>query len=260
MQHLYEQADLYEKAFSYRNIQAETEFLLSVYAACLPYEAAPNRALDIAGGAGAHACYLLSRGISVTLLDSSPAMLNLARQRAHDAGYSVATMEANMEEFDSTESFDLAICMLDSIGHIISDGGLISHLSCVSRSLKSHGIYIIELGAPNDENNISHTKDIWSVTLPTERVDVEWIVAPEFVDLEKHIRSVSVNLTGTGAQGTKSISDHFLMREWTLDAIDLCLEQVHDLARWRVYGDFNVLSSFQPGKSWRTIITLRKVS
>jgi len=82
----------------------------------LPLQAkAPLRALDLGGGTGAAAVRLAQLGIHVTLLDSSPAMLDIAKRAAHKAGvtqkvalqHGDATQLANLF---STRSFDLILC------------------------------------------------------------------------------------------------------------------------------------------------------
>jgi S-adenosylmethionine-dependent methyltransferase len=82
----------------------------------LPVQAeAPLRALDLGGGTGAMAVRLAQLGIHVTLLDSSPAMLEIAKRAAREAGvaekvvlqYGDATQLANL--FDA-RSFDVILC------------------------------------------------------------------------------------------------------------------------------------------------------
>jgi S-adenosylmethionine-dependent methyltransferase len=82
----------------------------------LPLKAkAPLCALDLGGGTGAAAVRLAQLGIHVTLLDSSPAMLDIAKRAAHEAGVSEkvvlqhgdATQLANLFH---TRSFDVILC------------------------------------------------------------------------------------------------------------------------------------------------------
>jgi len=82
----------------------------------LPLQAkAPLCALDLGGGTGATAIRLVQLGIHVTLLDSSPAMLDIAKRAAHEAGvtekvllqHGDATQLANLFH---TRSFDVILC------------------------------------------------------------------------------------------------------------------------------------------------------
>jgi len=72
-------------------------------------------ALDLGGGTGAAAVRLARLGFHVTLLDSSPEMLNLAEQAARDAGVSdkVALQHgdvARSAQLFQSESFNLILC------------------------------------------------------------------------------------------------------------------------------------------------------
>jgi S-adenosylmethionine-dependent methyltransferase len=82
----------------------------------LPLQAkASLRALDLGGGTGATAVRLAQLGIHVTLLDSSPAMLDIAKRAAREAGvtdkvvlqHGDATQLANLFH---TRSFDVILC------------------------------------------------------------------------------------------------------------------------------------------------------
>jgi S-adenosylmethionine-dependent methyltransferase len=82
----------------------------------LPLQAKPSLcALDLGGGTGAAAVRLARLGIHVTLLDSSPAMLNIAKRVARGAGvtdkvvlqHGDATQLANLFH---TRSFDVILC------------------------------------------------------------------------------------------------------------------------------------------------------
>ena len=52
-------------------------------------------ALDLAGGGGRHAIWLAQRGLEVTLADISHVALDIAWQRAAEAGVTIQTMEAD---------------------------------------------------------------------------------------------------------------------------------------------------------------------
>ena len=82
----------------------------------LPPQPKPSLcALDLGGGTGATAIRLAQLGIHVTLLDSSPAMLDIAKRAAREAGvtdkvllqHGDATQLANLFR---TRSFDVILC------------------------------------------------------------------------------------------------------------------------------------------------------
>lgn len=82
----------------------------------LPLQAKPSLcALDLGCGTGATAVRLARLGIHVTLLDLSPAMLDIARRAAREAGVAdkVATQHGDATQVASlfpTRSFDVILC------------------------------------------------------------------------------------------------------------------------------------------------------
>ncbi len=78
-------------------------------------QAEPVRALDLGCGTGATAVRLAQLGIHATLLDSSPAMLDIAKRAAQEAGVSARVIFQHGDATRLTEvfpaaSFDVILC------------------------------------------------------------------------------------------------------------------------------------------------------
>src|SRR5882724_1838352 len=82
----------------------------------LPLRAKPPlRALDLGCGTGAAAIRLARLGLHVTLLDSSPAMLDIAKRAVPEAGVTDKVIlqhgdAAQMADLFHTRSFDVILC------------------------------------------------------------------------------------------------------------------------------------------------------
>ena len=71
-----------------------------------------GRALDLAGGGGRHAIWLAQRGLTATLADISPVALELAAQRAAEAGVPLTTIETDLERDGLPAGpWDLIVCV-----------------------------------------------------------------------------------------------------------------------------------------------------
>jgi S-adenosylmethionine-dependent methyltransferase len=91
----------------------------------------PLRALDLGGGTGAAAVNLARRGVEVTILDSSLAMLNIAQRTALKAGIGDKVVlqhgdVAQAGKLFAEESFDIVLChnvleYVECPGAVISD-------------------------------------------------------------------------------------------------------------------------------------------
>jgi ubiquinone/menaquinone biosynthesis C-methylase UbiE len=105
----------------------------------LPRQAEPSLcALDLGCGTGATAVRLARLGVHVTLLDSSPAMLDIAKRAAREAGVAGkvvlqggdATQLANLFR---TRSFDVVLC--HNVLEYLDDPGAV--LCAAARTLRS---------------------------------------------------------------------------------------------------------------------------
>ena len=81
----------------------------------VPSSIRPLRALDIGGGTGAGAVRLAGLGAEVTVLDSSAAMLEMAKLTASEAGFTGDIIlrcgdAAEAEELFPGDSFDVVLC------------------------------------------------------------------------------------------------------------------------------------------------------
>ena len=111
--------------------------------AFLPLPAAPRslRALDIGSGTGAMAVRLAKRGVHVTLLDSSPVMLDIAGRAAREAevGDRIVLKEGDasgVANLFSREYFDVILC--HNLLEFVDDPGAV--LRCVSQVMTDSAV------------------------------------------------------------------------------------------------------------------------
>jgi SAM-dependent methyltransferase len=77
--------------------------------------------VDIGCGTGRHAVPLAARGLRVTGVDVSPAMLAQARGRAEAAGVRLELLEADARELPPIGPFDAAICLCEGAFCLVAD-------------------------------------------------------------------------------------------------------------------------------------------
>lgn len=105
-----------------------------------------RRLLCLAAGGGKHSALYAAAGAEVTVVDISPAMLELDRQVAAERKLSVRTIEASMDEMPAlaTGEFDIVIhpvstCYVPAIGPVYRE---------VARVTRPGGIYISQHKTP----------------------------------------------------------------------------------------------------------------
>jgi ubiquinone/menaquinone biosynthesis C-methylase UbiE len=101
--------------------------------------------LELACGTGSHAIELEKFGYAVVATDRSDSMLAVARQKAERRSSGVEFHSQDMRSLTLTKRpFDAAICLFDSIGHVVTNEGLTQTLQGVHRHLSAGGLFVFE--------------------------------------------------------------------------------------------------------------------
>jgi len=161
---IYSRPELYEAAFSFRDIPAEVDAIVRWVGG------ARARALELAAGPAAHGIELARRGVDVTALDLSPAMVRHAARRARGAGVRIDAQVGDMTDFSLGGRFGLILLMAGAVGHLSSEEALRAHFACVARHLAAGGRYVVEASQPGDDT----TRDRWRLTRDGTRFDVRF--------------------------------------------------------------------------------------
>ena len=96
--------------------------------------------LELGCGTGRVTIPMAQTGAAVTGLDSSPAMLAIAKTKADGAGVTVHWVEGDMADFDLAERFGLVVIPFRSFLHLISDQEQIGCLQSIHRHLITSGM------------------------------------------------------------------------------------------------------------------------
>ena len=109
------------------------------------YRVPVRRVLDLACGTGAAAIRLASQGYQVTAVDRSPHMLRVAREKARQAGVEVSFLRQSMTRLRPQGSFDLVLCLYDSINHLLRVRDLEAAISRVAAALDPGGLFVFDV-------------------------------------------------------------------------------------------------------------------
>ena len=146
---IYDRPALYDVAFSLRDFEAQTDFMLR--AAEAHGGAAPRSFLELACGPGRHARAAARRGLRATGLDRSAAMLAYAReQQAADGGGAATFVEGDMTRLrkGGLEKHDVIACLLGSFTHLLTWQAALKCLRGCARLLSRRGVVVLELPPP----------------------------------------------------------------------------------------------------------------
>jgi len=104
-----------------------------------------KRVLDLCCGPGRHTVVLAKKGYTVTAVDGTPFLLKKAQELAQAEGVSVEWVLEDMRNFIRPDSYDLVVNLFTSFGYFDEKQEDIKVLRNVYASLKSGGIFVLEL-------------------------------------------------------------------------------------------------------------------
>lgn len=105
----------------------------------------PAPVLELAVGTGRVAVPLATAGLHVTGVDSSAAMLDLARAKAAQAGVSLRLEQADLCHYAFTERFGLIYCASDSFLHLLTQDRQLAALRLAHKHLATGGRIVLDL-------------------------------------------------------------------------------------------------------------------
>jgi len=167
---IYDAARAYALAFSYRDIPAEVDALLGWAQSVSDRPVAS--VLELAAGPADH-----------------------ARALADHSGVHPDVVTADMCDFAIDKRFDLAVTMIDSISHILSEERLDAHFRCVASHLTTSGCYIFEASHPRDSlDDQALTQTEWRQSGDDEAVTLSWGQPADVTDPQTGITAVTVTV------------------------------------------------------------------
>ncbi len=99
--------------------------------------------LDLTCGTGSQVFFLTERGYDVTGADFSPALLDIARNRARREKVDVKFIDGDMRTL-KVGQFDVAITLFNAVGHL-TKAGFEKAMKNIRSNLKDGGLYIFDI-------------------------------------------------------------------------------------------------------------------
>jgi SAM-dependent methyltransferase len=194
-------AELYDIAFDW-DISDEADWLAKRLAAA--------SILEPGCGSGRMLEALAMRGIEVVGLDSSPAMVELARRRLGTPGQVV---EADMTAFDLGRTFHGAVSPINTLLHLTPDQ-LAMHFNCMVRHLEPLSRYLVQVGLLSPGQGEPATGSHWEATRGGTSLRVSWV--DEELDLiQGKSRQRSTIEVLTGPRAGEVVEEVHEMTAWT---------------------------------------------
>ena len=127
--------------------------------------------LELACGTGSAAIELAGKGAIVTGLDSSESMLKLARKKMKSSRRKVKFIKADLRTFEIGGSFDLILCLFDTLNHFTHINDVQNILTNARGRLKNRGNLVFDL---NTHYGFRKNWDNWRVVRESDRFYSIW--------------------------------------------------------------------------------------
>ncbi len=112
------------------------------------YDAVParsRRVLDLACGTGTAALRLAAQGYTVTGIDGSANMLEIARRKAAEEDTAVTFVQQDMRAFTAPEPVGLLTCFYDSLNYLTDPDDLVRSFICMRGALAPDGLAVFDM-------------------------------------------------------------------------------------------------------------------
>lgn len=180
-----------------------------------------DRVLEVACGTGTLAQTLVNAGATVTGLDASESMLDIARHRLPELSF----LQADMRDFSLPEKFDKVFCLFNSLMHLHDDADVVDTLTCLGRHCDVGGEVVIDVFGLDQSRFPAKTSGTEVLDLPTEYCGrhLKVIESTTFVAEQSHL-SVSFEVKD-GVTLEPLQASHYSVRFFTPEELDKLFAQ-----------------------------------
>lgn len=112
---------------------------------CEMLEHRPRKVLDACCGTGTVCRMLAAKGLRVTGVDKSHAMIQAAKAKAEASGQVIAFVSQDLAEMNLSETFDTALSFFDSLNYLTEPERIRAALHRIADHLEAEGLLVFDL-------------------------------------------------------------------------------------------------------------------
>lgn len=254
----YRYPQYYDVAFGYRDVVAEVDFLLRCFRHYRNRD--PNTVLEIACGVGYHALEFAKRGYAVTALDLQPEMIAYLRHKAQSHGVKMDLLIADMRSFELARPVELALNLLTSFQHLLTNEDIVAHLRATCRNLAPEGLYVLELNHPREYFGGSLLRPIhWTATRGDLEIEAIWGATERGLDPVAELVEIEAAYHVREGTEKRDLEERGYLRMLLPGELEALVELAGGFKLEAFYGDFDLAQPLDASeRSWRMIVVLSK--
>jgi SAM-dependent methyltransferase len=134
-------AAAYDALYQDKDYEKECAYIEALFT---KYGYRPKTILDLGCGTGGHALLLAKRGYTVTGVDRSPSMLDIARRKAKAEGCAVEFIEGDITGISFPQKFDAVISMFAVMGYQTTNSALAAACNAAKSALVPGGLFLFD--------------------------------------------------------------------------------------------------------------------
>ena len=221
----------YDVAFSW-DIEPEIAFFDELFREHVPFPV--RHILEPACGTGRFLVAMPRHGYRMTGYDASDEMLGYARSRVEAAGVSdcVTLVRARMQAARFERTFDAALNSINSLGYLLDDDDIVSHLRLTGEAIRPGGIYIVHMSCAWD-GRPDMDRNTWEAERDGVRVKTTWRIESEDRALRRSHHVCTMEIDDHGEKRT--LTDRHVLRLWIYEEFREHVERSGSLALEAIY-------------------------
>ena len=213
---LYDSPEIYDVAFGW-DLAMELDFVESCF---LKHALEPvERVLEPACGTGRILVGLAERGYEVAGYDANPGMVAFAAAKL--ARFRAQIMRGDMATFRPPGQYDAAINLVNSIGYLLEEDAVVSHLERVGEAVRPGGLYLVQFnygGEPAEQGAFGP----WSNARGDLKTTLTWrVVREDPVALRSY---QECRIVAERMRERRTIEESHVLRYWTQEDVDRIVE------------------------------------
>jgi SAM-dependent methyltransferase len=256
----YSLPEIYDIAFSFRDVPDEVDFLLE---ATQKYSARKiTSAIELACGPGYHTREIAKRSLVSDGLDLSPDMVAYTRSLIQKELLRAEIFEGDMRCFRAAKKYDLAYLLMASFAQLLTNQDILDNFNCVADLLSDGGIYIIETAHPRDffgeeEPSVKHA---WQISRGDITVETNWGGDDQQFNPLTDVDDILVSYTVTTPDGITRYECPDKYRRCSLTTFQALVKLSGRFEIAAMFGGFDLnLPLTNDRACWRFIPVLRKI-
>jgi len=255
---VYSHCELYDVAFSFKDVPAECSFLAEVFQR---FAGRPVTSfLELCAGPGTNAIEMARRGYRAHALDLSAEMVEYGSKLAARAGVELDYRRGDITAFMLESPVDCIAILMDSTSYLLDNDAVLRNFDCVADALVAGGIYVLEMTHPRYVFASGKPMGTdWKMERDGLEVFFSWSAEGDQFDPITQITQTTVEVSWKRGEERGELTEVAPQRCFTSNEIRALVAAA---GRFEWVGEFGALDVGIPfsneEESWRMVPVLRK--